>query len=88
MTYEEKNKSEIFPIVDVQMIRRTVPAEQVMWSKEQLINLAIRNLPKDEKYVAWIDSDVAFADDSLLGLKSNPYVVQASTCFWTALGHL
>ena len=64
MTYEEKNKSEIFPIVDVQRIRRTVPAEQVMWSKEQLINLAIRNLPKDEKYVAWIDSDVAFADDS------------------------
>ncbi len=34
-----------------------------IWLKENLINLGIRNLlPKDWKYVAWVDCDVSFRD--------------------------
>ncbi|CAM6054453.1 unnamed protein product [Sphagnum tenellum] len=32
-----------------------------LWHKENLINLAAQRLPKDWKYVAWIDADVQFA---------------------------
>lgn len=31
-----------------------------MWHKENMINLAIAQLPKDWEYVAWIDADVFF----------------------------
>lgn len=31
-----------------------------MWHKERAINLAINNLPKDWKYLAWVDADVVF----------------------------
>ena len=66
MTHAIPNKSEIMQTTDndVQIIRRTVESTQVMWSKEQLINIAIRSLPEDEKHVAWIDSDISFVDDS------------------------
>jgi len=33
-----------------------------LWHKENMINLATRLLPKDWKYVAWIDTDVFFQD--------------------------
>lgn len=32
-----------------------------LWHKENLLNIGISRLPKDWKYVAWIDCDVAFA---------------------------
>src|SRR5260221_13358905 len=32
-----------------------------LWLKECLINLAVRRLPADWRYLAWIDADVAFA---------------------------
>lgn len=69
LLYKDKikaRKSEItLRVPGVRVIRRTVDSQEVMWSKEQLINLAIRTLPdEDEKYVAWIDSDIAFHDDS------------------------
>ena len=37
-----------------------------MWSKEQLVNIALDDqyLSPEAKYVAWIDSDIAFTDDS------------------------
>jgi predicted DCC family thiol-disulfide oxidoreductase YuxK len=35
-----------------------------IWVKENLINLAIRNLPKDWHYVAWIDADLTFTNDN------------------------
>jgi hypothetical protein len=34
-----------------------------LWLKENSINVAVSRLPSDWKYVAWIDSDVAFARD-------------------------
>lgn len=32
-----------------------------IWIKENLINIAVQRLPRDWKYVAWIDGDVEFA---------------------------
>jgi len=71
------HKPEILPVDDVRIIRRNVPERQVMWSKEQLINLAIRSLPQDDEYIAWIDSDIGFTDDSwvskaILALSRHP----------------
>jgi len=34
----------------------------VMWQKERLLNLAVRKLPPDCEYVAWIDADVLMQD--------------------------
>lgn len=32
----------------------------VIWSKENLLNLMIQRIPKDCKYIAWIDADIIF----------------------------
>jgi hypothetical protein len=32
-----------------------------LWAKENLINLGIARLPRDSRYVAWIDADLTFA---------------------------
>jgi len=48
----------------VTVIERRVPERQVMWSKEQLVNLALRSLPADEEFAAWIDGDITFASDA------------------------
>lgn len=37
-----------------------VQAKTALWTKENLINLAISRLPHDWKYVAWIDADVTW----------------------------
>jgi hypothetical protein len=41
-------------------------AKHKMWSKEQLINIALDDqyLSLQAKYIAWIDSDIAFTNDS------------------------
>ncbi len=40
-----------------------VRTDSEIWIKENLINLAVaRLLPRDWKYVAWVDADVAFRD--------------------------
>ncbi len=36
-------------------------SESEVWHKERMLNLAISRLPPDWKYVAWLDSDIAFA---------------------------
>lgn len=38
-----------------------VQTESEIWLKENLLNLAVQRLPRDWKYVAWVDADVAFA---------------------------
>ncbi len=35
-----------------------------IWHKENLINLAIKSLPDDWEYVAWIDSDIKFVNEN------------------------
>lgn len=37
-----------------------VNVKDEIWLKENLINVAIRHLPKDWKYVAWVDADLTF----------------------------
>jgi hypothetical protein len=37
---------------------------QELWHKENQINLAVRKLPHDWKYVAWVDTDVSWPDKS------------------------
>lgn len=32
-----------------------------LWHKERMLNLGIQRLPRDWKYVAWIDADIVFA---------------------------
>jgi hypothetical protein len=40
-------------------------AEQEVWTKEASINLAVRTLlPRDWRYVAWVDSDITFNSDN------------------------
>ena len=34
---------------------------EILWHKENLINIGISRLPQDAEYVAWIDADVQFA---------------------------
>jgi hypothetical protein len=34
--------------------------EEELWYKEQMVNIGVRRLPDDWKYVAWIDTDVEF----------------------------
>ena len=36
--------------------------EHPIWIKENLINLAIQQLPEDWQYVAWIDADIFFTN--------------------------
>lgn len=36
---------------------------QELWQKESMINLGVRLLPRDWKYVAWVDADVFFRDE-------------------------
>lgn len=50
-----------------------------VWVKENLINLAINNLPKEWYYVAWIDADLTFlnehwVDETIKELKTNDIV--------------
>jgi hypothetical protein len=37
------------------------------WLKENLVNVALSALPRDWKYVAWIDADVTFARPNIVG---------------------
>lgn len=31
-----------------------------MWLKENLLNIALQNVPKEVKYIAWCDADILF----------------------------
>ena len=35
-------------------------SDSILWQKERLINLAVRSLPKQVKWVAWVDHDLLF----------------------------
>jgi hypothetical protein len=35
-----------------------------LWIKENLINIAIKGLPKNWKYVSWIDADISFLNEN------------------------
>ena len=61
-----------------------VYGDEPIWYKENLINIGVASLPKDAKYIAWIDPDVIFtnpywADETIALLKQNPIVQLYST---------
>lgn len=56
-----------------------VKVKDEIWLKENLINVAIQRLPKDWKYVAWVDADIAFCrpdwvQETLQQLQHHPIV--------------
>ena len=56
-----------------------------VWLKENLINMAIHRLPKDWKYMAWVDADITFLNrnwvlDTVTELKSYDIVQMFQTC--------
>lgn len=58
-----------------------VRSNSILWHKERLINLAVSQLPKSVKYVAWLDSDIIYDNplwfDKLRGLLKNHLLVQS-----------
>jgi len=53
--------------------------DEILWFKENLLNICIQNLPEDAKYVAWIDADIHFLNqnwvqDTIDKLKEYPFV--------------
>jgi hypothetical protein len=44
-----------------------VRTKHEIWMKEGLINLAMRALPRDWKFCAWVDADVTFARPNIVG---------------------
>lgn len=45
-------------------LRLRTSRANILWHKENLINLAVRSLPKAYDYVAWIDPDLLFLEQS------------------------
>ena len=56
-----------------------VEGRDVMWQKERLLNIGLRALPSECKYVAWLDCDVVFerpdwAEATCLALCERPVI--------------
>jgi len=54
-------------------------SDSPVWMKEKLVNVAIKMLPEDWKYVAWIDADITFLNpnwvqDTIEALQTNDIV--------------
>jgi len=54
-------------------------SDSPVWMKEKLVNVAIKMLPEDWKYVAWIDADITFLNpnwvqDTVEALQTNDIV--------------
>lgn len=69
-----KQKADLFPIElsfdgnfyieDDNVIRINGDEKNILWQKEKLLNIALRNLPKEYTNVAWIDCDVLFENEN------------------------
>lgn len=56
-----------------------VRGEHKVWLKENLINIAVTHLPRDWKYMAWVDADVIFecpnlAERTIRELQGHPII--------------
>jgi hypothetical protein len=63
-----------------------VRAQTLVWTKENLLNLAIARLPQEWKYAAWIDADVRFrrpdwARETVHALQQYDIVQPWSDCY-------
>jgi hypothetical protein len=57
---------------------------QELWHKENMLNVAMQHLPKDWKYVAWVDADITFmrpdwAHETVQQLQHYDFVQMFST---------
>jgi hypothetical protein len=62
-------------------IKLRAPKACTLWSKENLINIAIEQLPADAHYVAWLDTDIQFnqagwVESTIFHLDQKPGFVQ------------
>ena len=63
-----------------------VRARTMLWHKECLINIGVRHLPADWKYLAWIDADITFrrkdwAAETVHGLQQYAFLQPWDTCY-------
>ncbi|TWT63175.1 hypothetical protein [Rubinisphaera italica] len=64
-----------------------VRANQILWQKERLLNLAIERLPEKYDRVAWLDNDILFLDPDWYCVTEDaldrwPVVQMFSNCHW------
>lgn len=82
VTVEMAIDGQVFELADEDAdILIRVTGHDVLWQKERLLNIALKHLPKDVKYVAWLDCDLIFqsgewAEDAARRLEDVP-IVQA-----------
>ena len=62
-----------------------VRTNHILWHKENLINIGIKHLPPECKYVAWIDADLTFinptwVNDTIQALQTYKVVQMFSVC--------
>lgn len=67
-------------------------ANSILWQKERILNRIIQNLPKEYKYIAWIDADVLFTNefwaiDTVKALQINNIVQLFKNCVRLPQGH-
>ena len=53
--------------------------DEILWYKENLLNIGIQHLPVEAKYIAWIDADIVFENpnwsaDTIAALDQYPFV--------------
>lgn len=58
--YKSHGPAPVIPQGQGEYLRLRLDDHQEVWTKENLLNLAVQRLPHDWKYVAFIDADVAF----------------------------
>lgn len=67
-----------------------VKQDQILWQKEALLNLAIKQIPEEYNAIAWIDPDVWFSNPNWLALAEDrlrdyPAVQLFDKAVWTDL---
>ena len=63
-----------------------VRARTMLWHKECLLNIGVRHLPADWRYLAWIDTDIRFrrphwASETVHGLQQYALLQPWDTCY-------
>lgn len=71
-------------LTDRGITHHVVFTDDVMWHKENLVNIAASRLPHDWAYMAWIDSDITFTnpnwvDETISSLQTNQVVQMFSS---------
>lgn len=67
-TYGHRQDDESTSVDDLLRHRYVrVRTKHEIWIKENLINLGVRHLPPEARYIAWVDCDVRFLRDNWVG---------------------